>query len=197
MRTGGKPSPFSLVGVLGIDSDDLNKVLRGAEHVLPDTLHLFDREDRRNYCRILAAVALADGRVTLEEMANYESRMGMALLTQEERVMMRQELKRGRSFIEAADDMHPAHLRVALRDALLMAAADGHYDTREIEIVKKLARKAAFSGDDLETLYDWIDDGWEWMKRGRRVLQLPEEIRHWNSVYDDELNSNELRVQES
>ena len=112
--------------------------------------------------------------------------------------MMRQELKRGRSFVDAADNMHPAHLRVALRDALLMAAADGHYDAREIDIVKKLARKAAFSGDDLDALYDWIDDGWEWMKRGRRVLQLPEEIRHWNTVYDDdEIKSNEWRAPES
>lgn len=165
--------------------------------MLPDTLYLFDRQDRRNYCRILAAIALADGRVTMEEMANYESRMGMALLTPEERVMMRQELKRGRSFVDAADDMHPAHLRIALRDALLMAAADGHYDAREIDIVKKLARKAAFSDQDLESLYDWIDDGWEWMKRGRRVLQLPEEIRHWNTVYEDEVNLSELHGQES
>jgi tellurite resistance protein len=182
---------------LGVDVDELNKVSRGAKYMLPDTLYLFDRQDRRNYCRILAAIALADGRVTMEEMANYESRMGMALLTPEERVMMRQELKRGRSFVDAADDMHPAHLRIALRDALLMAAADGHYDAREIDIVKKLARKAAFSDQDLESLYDWIDDGWEWMKRGRRVLQLPEEIRHWNTVYEDEVNLSELHGQES
>ena len=153
--------------------------------MLPDTLHMFDKEDRKAYCRVLAAVALADGRVTVEEMANYESRMGMALLAPEERIVLRQELKRNRSFLNVADDMHPAHLRVALRDALLMAAADGHYDTREMEVVKVLAKKAAFSDEDLEALYDWIDQGWEWMKNGRRVLSLPEEVHHWGNVYDE------------
>ncbi|MEE2811437.1 MAG: TerB family tellurite resistance protein [Candidatus Thermoplasmatota archaeon] len=153
--------------------------------MLPDTLYMFDKQDRKSYCRVLAAVALADGRVTLEEMANYESRMGMALLSSEERTMLRQELKHKRSFLSAADDMHPAHLRVALRDALLMAAADGHYDSREMDVVKELAQKAAFSDEDLEELYDWIDQGWEWMRSGRRVLSLPEEVHHWNTVYDD------------
>ena len=152
--------------------------------MLPDTLHMFDKEDRKAYCRVLAAVALADGRVSTEEFANYESRMGMALLPPEERIMLRQELKRGRSFLDAADNMHPSHLRIALRDALLMAAADGHYDTREMEVVKHLAEKAAFSPDDLESLYDWIDEGWNWMKKGRRVLSLPEEVHHWGTVYE-------------
>ena len=31
--------------------------------MLPDTLHMFDKEDRKAYCRVLAAVALSDGRV--------------------------------------------------------------------------------------------------------------------------------------
>ena len=78
--------------------------------MLPDTLHMFDKEDRKAYCRVLAAVALADGRISTEEYANYESRMGMALLPPEERVILRQELKRGRSFINAADHMHPCLL---------------------------------------------------------------------------------------
>ena len=98
---------------------------------------------------------------------------------------IRQELKRGRSFPNAADGMHPAHLRIALRDALLMAAADGHYDAREMDVVKQLAQQAAFSPEDLEELYNWIDEGWNWMKKGRRVLSLPEEVHHWNTVYED------------
>ena len=98
--------------------------------------------------------------------------------------MLRQELKRGRSFINAADGMHPAHLRIALRDALLMAAADGHYDAREMDVVKELAQKASFSEEDLENLYDWIDEGWKWMKKGRSVLSLPEDIHHWGTVYE-------------
>ena len=135
--------------------------------MLPDTLHMFDKKAKR-YCRVLAAVALSDGRVSMEEFAIYESRMGMALLTPEDRAMLRQELKRGRSFPNAADGMHPAHLRIALRDALLMAAADGHYDSREMDVVKQL--QSAPPSADLEELYDWIDEGWNWMKKGRRVL---------------------------
>ena len=153
--------------------------------MLPDTLHMFDKEDRKAYCHVLAAVALADGRISTEEYANYESRMGMALLPPEERVILRQELKRGRSFINAANHMHPAHLRIALRDALLMAAADGHYDAREMDVVKELARKASFSDEDLENLYDWIDEGWAWMKKGRNVLSLPEDNPHWGTVYEN------------
>ena len=66
---------------------------------------MFDKQDRKAYCRVLAAVALADGSVSTEEFANYESRMGMALLPPEERVILRQELKRGRSFLHAADEV--------------------------------------------------------------------------------------------
>ena len=51
--------------------------------------------------------------------------------------------------------------------------------------MKKLAEKAAFSGPDLEALYDWIDQGWEWMRAGRRVLSLPEEVHHWGTVYEN------------
>jgi tellurite resistance protein len=171
------------VGGAGHEVNGFNNVMTKPVDMLPDTLHMFDKEDRKSYCRVLAAVALADGRVSTEEFANYESRMGMALLAPEERIMLRQELKRGRSFLNAADSMHPAHLRIALRDALLMAAADGHYDTREMDVVKHLAEKAAFSAEDLDSLYDWIDEGWKWMKSGRRVLSLPEEVHHWGTVY--------------
>ena len=172
------------MGLEGHEVNGLKNKLARPESMLPDTLHMFDKQDRKAYCRVLAAVALADGSVSTEEFANYESRMGMALLPPEERVILRQELKRGRSFLGAADDLHPAHLRIALRDALLMAAADGHYDAREMDVVKELAQKAAFSEQDLEELYDWIDEGWNWMKRGRRVLALPEEIHHWSTVYE-------------
>ena len=40
------------------------------------------------------------------------------------------------------------------------------------------------SDEDLENLYDWIDEGWKWMKNGRRVLSLPEEVHHWGTVYE-------------
>jgi|TARA_B110000263_G_C15286412_1_gene501009 tellurite resistance protein len=172
------------VGLEGHEVNGFNNKMALSMHMLPDTLHMFDKEDRKAYCRVLAAVALADGRVSTEEFANYESRMGMALLAPEERIMLRQELKRGRSFINAADGMHPAHLRIALRDALLMAAADGHYDAREMDVVKQLAKKASFSDEDLDNLYDWIDEGWKWMMNGRRVLSLPEEVHHWGTVYE-------------
>ena len=172
------------MGLEGHEVNGFNNKMALSGNMLPDTLHMFDKEDRKAYCRVLAAVALADGRVSTEEFANYESRMGMALLAPEERIMLRQELKRGRSFINAADHMHPAHLRIALRDALLMAAADGHYDAREMDVVKQLAKKASFSDEDLESLYDWIDEGWKWMKNGRRVLSLPEEVHHWGIVYE-------------
>ena len=43
----------------------------------------------------------------------------------------------------------------------------------EMDVVKQLA-ELAFSPEDLEELYDWIDEGWNWMKKGRRVLSLPE-----------------------
>ena len=185
---GGRPlpdaPPYHRVGLEGHEVNGFNNKMALSMHMLPDTLHMFDKEDRKAYCRVLAAVALADGRVSTEEFANYESRMGMALLAPEERIMLRQELKRGRSFINAADGMYPAHLRIALRDALLMAAADGHYDAREMDVVKQLAKKASFSDEDLENLYDWIDEGWKWMKNGRRVLSLPEEVHHWGTVYE-------------
>ncbi len=53
-----------------------------------------------------------------------------------------------------------------------------------MDVVKELARKASCSDEDLEDLYDWIDEGWAWMKKGRNVLSLPEDIHHWGTVYE-------------
>ena len=68
------------MGLEGHEVNGFNNKMALSVPMLPDTLHMFDKEDRKAYCRVLAAVALADGRVSTEEFANYESRMGMALL---------------------------------------------------------------------------------------------------------------------
>ena len=53
-------------------------------------------------------------------------------------------------------------LRYVLRDGVLLAAADGEYDRRELRILKKIATAADVDEDDLKALFDWVANGWEW-----------------------------------
>jgi hypothetical protein len=39
---------------------------------------------------------------------------------------------------------------------LLLAAADGDYDKREVKILKQIAKKAEVSNDELKEIFDWV-----------------------------------------
>ena len=143
--------------------------------MLPDTLHMLDRADRRGYASILAHMASADGEITVEELSTFEGRLGNALIAPMSRKELRLELKRPKPIALAAREMSDESLLMALRDAILLAAADGLYENEEKERISAIATEAGVDQATLDTLYAWVDEGWAWMRRGRSILGLSTE----------------------
>ena len=140
--------------------------------MLPDTLHHLDRADRRGYASLLAHMASSDGEITVEELATFEGRLGNALIAPLSRKDLRLELKRPKPISLAIREMSEESVLLALRDALLLAASDGVYEKREKKIIERIASEAGISDKALKELYEWVDEGWIWMRKGRELLGL-------------------------
>ena len=140
--------------------------------MLPDTLHHLDRADRRGYASLLAHMASSDGEITVEELATFEGRLGNALIAPLSRKDLRLELKRPKPISLAIREMSEESVLLALRDALLLAASDGVYEKREKKIIERIASEAGISNKALKELYEWVDEGWIWMRKGRELLGL-------------------------
>ncbi len=140
--------------------------------MLPDTLHHLDRADRRGYASLLAHMASSDGEITVEELATFEGRLGNALIAPLSRKDLRLELKRPKPISLSVREMSEESVLLALRDALLLAAADGIYEKREKKIIERIASEAGISDKALDELYEWVDEGWTWMRKGRELLGL-------------------------
>ena len=153
--------------------------------MLPDTLHLLDRADRRGYASILAHMASSDGDISVEELATFEGRLGNALIAPMSRKDLRLELKRPKPISLAAREMSDESLLLALRDALLLAAADGVFEPREKEIITMIAKEAGVSESELDALYTWVDEGWSWMRRGRSLLGLNTDDNMFEIIHQD------------
>lgn len=154
--------------------------------MLPDTLHLLDRSDRRGYASILAHMASTDGDISVEELATFEGRLGNALIAPMNRKDLRLELKRPKPISLAAREMSDESLMLALRDALLLAAADGIFEKREKELIKKIADEAGVSDEELDGLYAWVEEGWAWMRRGRGLLGLETAENMYQIVHEED-----------
>ena len=53
-----------------------------------------------------------------------------------------------------------------------MAAADGEYHPEEILVLEKMAHHAGVDADVLDSLYDWVTEGWEWLAKGRSAIDV-------------------------
>ena len=92
--------------------------------MLPDTIHKLSREERFSYARLLAFMARVDNETTVDEMAMFEQRLGAALLSPNQRELIRQALKTPPPLDECLAGLsEESGTRLALRDAILMAAA--------------------------------------------------------------------------
>ena len=104
--------------------------------MLPDTIHKLSREERFSYARLLAFMTRVDNELTVDEMAMFEQRLGTALLSPNQRAMIREALKSPPPLDECLAGLSEEAGRLALRDAVLMAAADGEVDDDEREVLK-------------------------------------------------------------
>ena len=65
--------------------------------------------------------------------------------------------------------------RLALRDAVMMAAADGTVDEDEREALEDISEHLELSEDAVEKLLAWTVKGYKWMKEGYELLDGLEE----------------------
>ena len=138
--------------------------------MLPDTVHKLPREERYAYARLLAFMARVDNELTVDEMAMFEQRLGTALLSPNQRQMIRTALKTPPSLEECLSGLGPEAGRLALRDATLMAAADGTVDEDERDVLQSIVEHLELADDSVERLLNWTVKGTMWMQEGYDLL---------------------------
>ena len=138
--------------------------------MLPDTIHKLSREERFSYARLLAFMTRVDNELTVDEMAMFEQRLGTALLSPNQRAMIREALKSPPPLDECLAGLSEEAGRLALRDAVLMAAADGEVDDDERGVLEEIISHLGLSEESLSRLLKWTVDGYAWMQSGYYLL---------------------------
>ena len=138
--------------------------------MVPETIHKLSREERFSYARLLAFMARVDNELTVDEMAMFEQRLGTALLSPNQRELIRQALKTPPPLDECLAGLSEEEGRLALRDAILMAAADGTVDDDEKEVLMEIIAHLGLPEEALERLLKWTVDGYNWMQNGYDIL---------------------------
>ena len=126
--------------------------------------------ERFSYARLLAFMARVDNELTVDEMAMFEQRLGTALLSPKQRELIRQALKTPPPLDECLAGLSDEAGRLALRDAVLMAAADGTVDDDEKEVLTEIIAHLGLPDDSLERLLKWTVEGYNWMQSGYDIL---------------------------
>ena len=60
--------------------------------------------------------------------------------------------------------------RLALRDATLMTATDGHVDPEERHVLDSIAMHVGLSSEVVDRLLEWVLRGYDWMQDGLDLL---------------------------
>ena len=139
--------------------------------MLPDTVHKLSREERFSYARLLAFIARIDNELTVDEMAMFEQRLGTALLSPNQRDLIRQALKSPPPLDECLSGLSDEAGRLALRDSMLMAAADGEVDDDEKEVLLEIIAHLGLPENAFDKLLKWTVDGYTWMQAGYDILE--------------------------
>lgn len=152
--------------------------------MLPDAIDFLEDEDREGYVRILIAMAGADGTLVREETAAIEAAMGRALIPPGKRDLLRQELKTKLDIEKVVVGMSGVAIRLALRDAAIVGACDGEFQEEEIQFLLQLAKHCDLGENDLNRIFQWVDQGWTWLQDSREWLNLEIEADE-NDIHDD------------
>ena len=138
--------------------------------MLPDAVDLLDERSREAYVGVLIHVAAADGDLVREESAAIEAAMGRAMIRPKQREKLRPQLAKQNELPKLLGQLSEDACRVVLRDSMIIAAVDGDYHESELEAIKEIAKASGVSKKDLDSLFNWVEDGWRWMARGRGIL---------------------------
>lgn len=132
----------------------------------------FTPDEAKGYAQLMIIVASADGALVKEELAIIEALMGRAMMHPEMRVDLRNMLEKTPQINLVMERLTPIVLKASLRDAILVAAVDGEYDSEEIKIIKQIAKAAGVKKAQLSALFEWVKEGWEWHKQSFEHLKL-------------------------
>jgi len=170
------PPWVSILG-FGARTPPLGSLGRSARRcpMLPDTVHKLPREERFAYARLLAFMARIANELTIDEMAMFEQRLGTALLSPNQREMIRAALKNPPTLEECLADLRGEAGRLALRDAVMMAAADGTVDEDERDALEDISEHLGLREEAVDELLQWTIKGYKWMKEGYELLDTLEE----------------------
>ena len=100
----------------------------------------------------------------------FEQRLGTALLSPKQRDQIRMALKKPPSLQECLEGLGDEAGRLALRDAVLMAASDGTVDEDEKEVLEEIAEHLDLREDAISQLLAWTVEGYAWMQKGYELL---------------------------
>ncbi len=138
--------------------------------MLPDAVDLLDERSREAYVGVLIHVAAADGDLVREESAAIEAAMGRAMIRPKQREMLRPQLTEQNELDKLLEQLSKDACRVVLRDSMIIAAVDGDYHEAELKAIHEIAKAAEVKKKELDSLFNWVEDGWRWMARGRGIL---------------------------
>ena len=138
--------------------------------MLPDAVDLLDERSREAYVGILIHVAAADGDLVREESAAIEAAMGRARIRPKQREKLRPQFAEQNKLAKLLEQLSEDACRGVLRDSLIIAAVDGDYHESELEAIREIAKAGGVNKKDLDSLFNWVEDGWRWMARGRGIL---------------------------
>ena len=144
--------------------------------MLPDTLHELTTDERFVYAKLLAHISRIDKELSMGEMMLFEQRLGSALLSPSKRKEIRGFLTQPPSLQECLNDLSkladPLDRagKLALRDAVMMSAADGEIDDNELAALFKIAEHLGLDQQVVKTLVGWCQKGWEWMQESQDIL---------------------------
>ena len=138
--------------------------------MLPDTVHKLPQTERFAYAKLLAFMTRVDNELTIEEMSMFEQRLGTALLSPKQREHIRMALKNPPPLEECLEGLGEEAGRLALRDAVLMAASDGTVDEDEKEVLHEIAKHLNLKENAINELLTWTVEGYAWMQEGYDLL---------------------------
>ncbi|HJM20033.1 MAG TPA: TerB family tellurite resistance protein [Candidatus Thalassarchaeaceae archaeon] len=121
---------------------------------------------------ILAIIANADNVLKEEEMSFFESRMARMLINPKLRSQFRDLLRNEYDVEETVKGMDKKTLRLALRDGIFLAAADGEVHPSEVEAIRIVAKYADVDSERLKEIWTWVQEGLEWMSSGPSLLEV-------------------------
>ena len=141
--------------------------------LLPDAALSLSEEQRRKIACTLVMVAAADGALVREEISAIEAAMGAMMLHPESREEVRQLLTQPPELDSILEGMETSAIRIALRDAALLASVDGDYDDSELWALRRISDAAGLSEKELAEILAWVSDSWKMSASGRSIIALP------------------------